>query len=102
MENSATSSTLRKAEAKGSGTIDFVKDLFATKSDGLVGQGVHSGIATLSRTVLRRLPTPLNYVAPMVVEKLIIRHGIPAGTDVLLKGLRWVKKVTDEKPASAL
>jgi hypothetical protein len=103
MEKSVHSSTKKKSASNPDGAIGYVKDLLATKSEGLLGQGIHSGVgAALSRTALRSLPAPLNYVAPMVVEKLVVRHGVPLGRDMLLKGLRWVKKVTDEKPVPAM
>lgn len=54
--------------------------------------------AILAKTALRRLPPPLNFVVPLVVKNVIVKHGVPEGRELLLKGLRWVKKNTEEKP----
>ncbi|TLU99198.1 hypothetical protein [Dyadobacter luticola] len=60
---------------------------------------IEKGVSNvLVKTVLRRLPAPLNLVAPLVVEKALVQYGIPEGREILLKGLKWVKKMTDEKP----
>lgn len=62
-----------------------------------VGKGIESQIAAvLTQTALRRLPPPFNFVAPMVAEKLIMKYGIQEGRELLLKGLYWVKKVTED------
>jgi hypothetical protein len=54
--------------------------------------------AVLARTALKRLPVPLNFIAPLVVERVLMKHGVEEGRELLLKGLRWVKNATDEKP----
>jgi hypothetical protein len=78
---------------------NYVKDVINTGGDGVVGKGLEIGVgAVLAKTVLRRLPVPLNFVAPLVVEKIILKHGVPGGREILLRGLRWVQKVTEDKP----
>ena len=80
-------------------SAEYVKDLLMSGPGGVVGKGVELGVgAMLTRTVLRRLPVPFNFVAPYVVEKIIMKHGIENGREVLLKGLRWVRKITDDSP----
>ncbi|WP_159467211.1 hypothetical protein [Dyadobacter sp. 3J3] len=76
----------------------YVKDLFmASAPGGLAGKGVEIGVgAALAKTVLKRLPVPLNFIAPIILEKVIMKHGVEEGREVLLKGLRWIKKATDE------
>jgi hypothetical protein len=84
-----------------SGRRNYVRDLFA---DGAGGSGseIASGVRTvLSRTVLKSLPAPLNLIAPVIIEKVIMKYGVEEGREVLLKGLRWVKKVTDDRPEPA-
>jgi len=78
----------------------YVKDLLqASAPGGVAGKGLELGVgAALSKTLLKRLPVPLNFIAPIIIEKVIVKHGVPEGREVLLKGLRWVKKMTDEKP----
>jgi len=77
----------------------YAKDLLLSGPEGAVGKGLELGVgAALAKTVLRRLPAPLNFVVPFVAEKIIMKHGLENGREVLLKGLRWVKKATDEKP----
>lgn len=78
----------------------YVKDLFSAQAPGgIAGKGIEIGLgAALSKTVLRRLPMPFNFIAPLVVEKIIMKHGVEEGREILIKGLKWVKKATDEKP----
>lgn len=82
-----------------SGTLDYFKDLAAAGPTGVAGRGLEMGLsAALARTALRRLPAPFNLVAPLVIEKIIMKHGVDEGRELLLKGLYWVKKATDDKP----
>jgi hypothetical protein len=82
-------------------TVNFVKKMFLSGPESTSGKGLEMGVnALLGKTVLRRLPPPLNYVVPLVVKNVIIKHGVPEGRELLLKGLKWVKKKTDDKPAS--
>jgi hypothetical protein len=81
----------------------YFKDLLTSGTEGVVGKGLELGVgALMARTALRHLPVPLNFVAPFIAEKVIMKHGIENGRDLLLKGLRWIKKATDENPASGL
>ena len=83
--------------------VTYAKQLLTAGPEGAVGKGIELGVgAALAKTVLRRLPAPLNFVVPYVAEKMIMKHGVEAGREVLLKGLKWVKKATDEKPFPAL
>jgi hypothetical protein len=77
----------------------YVKELLTSGPDGVVGKGLELGVgAALAKTVLRRLPVPLNFIAPFLAEKVIMKHGVENGRELLLHGLRWVKKATDETP----
>jgi len=77
----------------------YVKNLLVSGPEGATGKGFELGVgAILAKTVLKRLPVPFNYVVPFIAEKIIVKHGVESGREVLLSGLRWVKKVTDEKP----
>lgn len=98
MENSSTTSTNKTGSKPASESYSFVNSLVASGKQALGGgKGLQMGVHTLiARTALKRLPPPLNFVVPMVVEKVILKHGVSEGREVLLKGLRWVKKVTDE------
>jgi hypothetical protein len=99
MENTSTTSTSRKHKNSISDTFSFVKGLVSPGKQSLGGMGVS---ALLARTALKRLPAPLNFVVPLVVEKVILKHGVPEGREILLKGLRWVKKATDEPDIKAV
>jgi hypothetical protein len=77
----------------------YVQDLLQTGIDGPVGKGVELGLgAVMARTMLHRLPVPLNIVAPFVAEKVILKYGVESGRDMLLKGLKWIQRMTEEKP----
>ncbi|MPR32752.1 hypothetical protein [Salmonirosea aquatica] len=66
---------------------------------GLIGNGLQLGLnAVLATTALRSLPTPLNMILPQVIENAALNYTKKNGRDWLIKGLRWVKKVTDETP----
>lgn len=91
----------QKSNAKSSvlQNANYLKDLFIEGSKGLGGKSSVTGIGTiLTNTAFKSLPAPLRFLAPIVMEKVIIKHGVPQGRELLLKGLRWVKKATDEKP----
>lgn len=89
--------------SKFKATSDYMKDLLTSGPDGVVGKGVELGLgAVLANTVLRRLPVPLNFVAPFLAEKVIMKHGVENGRELLLNALRWVKKATDDKPKLTL
>ena len=76
-----------------------VKDFLSNGLDGSIGKGLETGVSSiLTKTILRRLPGPLGFVAPIIVEKVIMKYGAKEGRNILLKGLKWVKKVTDEDP----
>lgn len=64
---------------------------------GLIGKGVQLGFnALLSRTILRRLPFPLNLVLPHALENVAINFVDANGRDYLIKALEWVKEITEE------
>jgi hypothetical protein len=89
---------VKKAEDSFLTTFTYVKDLFMTETPGgITGKGIELGVgAALAKTVLKRLPVPLNFIAPIVVEKVLLKYGVEEGREVLLKGLRWVKKATED------
>ncbi|CAG5068480.1 hypothetical protein DYBT9623_01211 [Dyadobacter sp. CECT 9623] len=99
MESNTDPSADQKPKVSVSNTVDYIKELLTAGPQSATGRGLELGVgAVLARTALKRLPAPLNFVVPMVVEKVILKHGVDEGRDLLLKGLRWVKKATDEKP----
>ncbi|KAA6439703.1 hypothetical protein FEM33_10925 [Dyadobacter flavalbus] len=99
MKTLVADSQKSKAKSTVLQNASYLKDLFLEGSKGISGKGNASGIgAILTNTAFKGLPAPLRLLAPIVVEKVIIKHGVPHGRELLLKGLRWVKKATDEKP----
>jgi hypothetical protein len=104
MENKIKNPVAKISESeKFSNTVNYIKDLLTAGPQGATGKGMELGIgAVLARTALKRLPVPLNFVAPMIAEKVIMKYGVEEGRELLLKGLRWVKKATDEKPVSRI
>ena len=77
---------------------NYAKNLLTSSAPGgVAGKGIEIGMgAMLAKTAFKRLPVPLNFLAPIIVEKVILTHGVEEGREVLLKGLRWIKKATDE------
>ncbi len=66
---------------------------------GLVGKGLQLGLNTiLAKTALKSLPTPLNFLLPQVIENAALNYTDRNGRGWLIKGLQWVKKVTEEDP----
>jgi hypothetical protein len=99
MEPTGDPGKSQKIKETVSGTVDYFKDLMAAGPTGIAGRSVEVGLgALLGRTVLRRLPAPFNLLAPLLIEKVIMKHGVEEGRELLLKGLYWVKNATDEKP----
>ncbi|MCE7064415.1 hypothetical protein [Dyadobacter sp. CY326] len=97
MKTSSTNPDSRPIES----TVNYVKEMFLTAPDTKTGKTLELGVnALLAKTALRRLPPPLNFVVPLVVKNVIVKHGVPEGRELLLKGLRWVKKKTDDTPPS--
>lgn len=99
MEPTESRSKADQFKESVSGTIGYIRDLAVAGPTGAAGRGLEMGLsAALARTALRRLPAPLNLVAPLLIEKVIMKHGVEEGRKLLLKGLYWVKKVTDDEP----
>ncbi|GGN00912.1 hypothetical protein GCM10010967_39060 [Dyadobacter beijingensis] len=99
METIALQSKPEKTKANVTDAIGYVKDLMASGPSGVTGRGMEIGLgALLGRTALRRLPVPFNFIAPLVIEKVIMKHGVEEGRELLLKGLYWVKNATEDKP----
>ena len=89
----------QKMKETVSETVDYFKELMAAGPDGIAGRSMEIGLgALLGRTALRRLPAPFNLIAPLLIEKFIMKHGVEEGRELLLRGLYWVKNATDEKP----
>lgn len=92
-----------KESSPVAGTVNYVRDLLTAGPGGATGKGLELGVgAVLARTALKSLPAPLNFLAPLIAEKVIMKHGVDGGRELLLVGLRWLKKVTDEKPEEEL
>ncbi len=99
MEPTGVPTKSQKIKETVSETVDYFKDLMAAGPEGIAGRGMEIGLgALLGRTALRRLPTPFNLIAPLLIEKVIMKHGVEEGRELLLKGLYWIKHATDEKP----
>lgn len=99
MEPTGVPTKSQKIKETVSETVDYFKDLMAAGPEGIAGRGMEIGLgALLGRTALRRLPTPFNLIAPLLIEKVIMKHGVEEGRELLLKGLYWIKNATDEKP----
>jgi len=91
--------TTEQAESSFNTATSYIKDLLsASAPGGAAGKGLEIGVgAALSKTILKRLPVPFNFIAPIIVEKVILKYGVEEGREVLIKGLKWIKKNTDEK-----
>ncbi|HEV7350505.1 hypothetical protein [Telluribacter sp.] len=77
----------------------FMGDLFKNRYQGLAAKGIQAGItAVLGKTVLKKLPTPLNFVVPHMLNNAIVNFTHRHGEKWLIMGLRWLKDVTEEKP----
>lgn len=77
----------------------FTNQMVGKGKKGLIGNGLQLGLnAILAKTALRGLPTPLNILLPQVLENAALNYTNKNGRDWLIKGLRWVKKVTEEDP----
>lgn len=80
----------------------IVKNLFTNRlvgkgKKGLVGNGLQLGLnAILAKTALRSLPAPLNILLPHVIENVALNYTEKNGREWLIKGLRWIKKITEE------
>jgi hypothetical protein len=87
-----------KATDRSHSAGHFMKNLLNAGSKSVSGIGLEHGVgAILARNAIRRLPPPFNLVPPALAEKLIMKYGVAGGRSALLTGLRWVKKITDEK-----
>ena len=95
--------TFEKAEKPFLSAASYAKDLLSVSAPGgVAGKGVELGMgAMLAKTALKRLPVPFNFLAPIIVEKVILKHGVEEGREMLLKGLRWIKNATDETEEKA-
>ena len=72
-------------------------DVFTNRYQGMVGKSVQVGVnALLGKTVLRRLPMPLNFLVPHLVQNTILNYTHRHGEEWLLTGLKWLKKVTED------
>lgn len=99
MERIGAPTKSQKMKETVSETVDYFKELMAAGPDGIAGRSMEIGLgALLGRTALRRLPAPFNLIAPLLIEKFIMKHGVEEGRELLLRGLYWVKNATDEKP----
>jgi hypothetical protein len=90
---------IKKAEHSLLSASSYIKDLLMTSAPGgVAGKGIELGVgAAIAKTVAKRLPVPLNFLAPIILEKVILKYGVEEGREVILKGLKWVKKATDEE-----
>nr|WP_295931029.1 hypothetical protein [uncultured Dyadobacter sp.] len=103
MEPTENRSKTEQLKDTVSDTIGYIRELAAAGPTGVAGRGLEMGLsAALARTALRRLPAPLNLVAPLLIEKIIMKHGVDEGRELLLKGLYWIKRATDDQPAQPI
>ncbi|GAB3172369.1 hypothetical protein [Telluribacter humicola] len=74
-------------------------DLFKNRYQGVMAKSIQAGVtAVMGKTVLRKLPTPLNYIVPHMINNAIVNYTNRHGEKWLIMGLRWLKDVTEEKP----
>jgi len=67
---------------------------------GPMGIGLQLGInALMARTVLKRLPFPLNLFVPHLAQNLAFNYANEYGRDALIKALEWVRDITEEDEA---
>ncbi|GAB2776222.1 hypothetical protein GCM10027275_19210 [Rhabdobacter roseus] len=72
-------------------------NVFTNRYQGMVGKSVQVGVnALLGKTILRRLPIPLNFLVPHLVQNTILNYTHRHGDEWLLTGLRWLKEVTED------
>jgi len=103
MESISSNPQPVKESSPVANTVHYVRDLLTAGPGGVTGKGLELGVgAVLARTALKGLPAPLNFLAPLIAEKVIMKHGVDGGRELLLVGLRWLKKVTDETPVEEL
>ncbi|NIJ53327.1 hypothetical protein [Dyadobacter arcticus] len=95
MKTEITTSANKKSDLTIADTIGQIRSFFAANPS----NGMQLGVSALSKTVMRRLPAPLNLIPAVAIEKVILNYAVPEGRELLLRGLRWVKKATDEEPA---
>ncbi len=76
----------------------FSNQLIGKGKKGLIGKGVQLGVnSVLAQTALKGLPLPIRFLLPQVVENVAINYTNTNGREWLIKGLRWIKKITEEK-----
>lgn len=64
---------------------------------GPAGMGLQMGInALLARTVLKKLPFPLNLFIPNMAQNLAFNYANEYGREGLIKVLEWVRDITEE------
>jgi hypothetical protein len=77
----------------------FTNKAIKNSRNGLMGHGIQFGVNTLlSKTAFKRLPGPLSVMVPHVIENVAINYTKTHGRDWLIKGLRWIKNITEEQP----
>jgi hypothetical protein len=75
----------------------FTNRLLGKGKKGLIGNGLQLGLnAVLAKTALKSLPTPLNIILPQVLENAALNYTQQNGREWLIKGLKWIKKVTED------
>jgi len=72
-----------------------------TGEKGPMGIGLQMGVnALLARTVLKRLPFPLNLFVPHLAQNLVFNYANEYGREALIKTLEWVRDITEEEVAT--
>ncbi|MFT4033135.1 MAG: hypothetical protein QM669_12000 [Siphonobacter sp.] len=77
-----------------------ISGMIAKPDRGFVQLGVARGVDLLLRqTPIGRAAWPIRFIIPFVVKRVASNYVNKTDrTEVLIKSLRWVKRVTDEKP----
>jgi hypothetical protein len=77
---------------------DVASNMIVNKHQGLASKGLQLGVnAIIAKTVLRRLPVPLNFILPYVAQNLVINYAHEHSEGLLVKFLKIVKHLTEEE-----
>lgn len=77
----------------------IANSLLVNKHQSIATKGVQMGVnALLAKTVLKKLPLPLNFILPYLAQNYASNYVYDHSEELMIKFLRFVKKITDEKP----
>lgn len=77
---------------------ELVSNMVVSKHQGVVSKGIQLGVnAIVAKTVLRKLPLPLNFILPYILQNLATNYAHEHSEAVVVRFLKIVKKLTDEE-----